>query len=113
MALSGFGEQRLSCPTSDESSPRAGGVMQNFQFGKISWNPVTGSTITKGGIGLLGIVRAGSGPWHPTTDDTPQCQAAASCRASSKAKSLGTLPPARALRKAAPASPGKSRKPSR
>ncbi|NUS36896.1 MAG: S8 family serine peptidase, partial [Pseudarthrobacter sp.] len=48
---SGAQDGDLGYPTSDEYSPMPGGVMQNFQFGKISWNAATGSHITKGGIG--------------------------------------------------------------
>ena len=61
----------LGYPTSDEYSPMAGGVMQNFQFGKISWNPVTGSRITKGGIGVTWDNAGGplSGLGYPTTDE--------------------------------------------
>jgi hypothetical protein len=61
----------LGYPTSDEYSPMAGGVMQDFQFGKISWNPVTGSRITKGGIGVTWDKVGGplSGLGYPTTDE--------------------------------------------
>ncbi|WP_285313377.1 hypothetical protein [Pseudarthrobacter sp. fls2-241-R2A-168] len=61
----------LGYPTSDEYSPMAGGVIQNFQFGKISWNPVTGSRITKGGIGVTWDSVGGplSGLGYPTTDE--------------------------------------------
>lgn len=61
----------LGYPTSDEYAPMAGGVMQNFQFGKISWNPATGSRITKGGIGVTWDNAGGplSGLGYPTTDE--------------------------------------------
>lgn len=61
----------LGYPMSDEYSPMAGGVMQNFQFGKISWNPTTGSRITKGGIGVTWDNAGGplSGLGYPTTDE--------------------------------------------
>lgn len=61
----------LGYPTSDEYSPMAGGVLQNFQFGKISWNPATGSRITKGGIGVTWDNAGGplSGLGYPTTDE--------------------------------------------
>lgn len=61
----------LGYPTSDEYSPMVGGVMQDFQFGKISWNPVTGSRVTKGGIGVTWDNVGGplSGLGYPTTDE--------------------------------------------
>ena len=61
----------LGYPTSDEYSPMPGGVMQNFQFGKISWNAATGSRITKGGIGATWDNAGGplSGLGYPTTDE--------------------------------------------
>lgn len=61
----------LGYPTSDEYSPMAGGVMQDFQFGKISWNAATGSRITKGGIGATWDNAGGplSGLGYPTTDE--------------------------------------------
>jgi hypothetical protein len=61
----------LGYPTSDEYAPMAGGVMQNFQYGKISWNPATGSRITKGGIGVTWDNAGGplSGLGYPTTDE--------------------------------------------
>jgi uncharacterized protein with LGFP repeats len=67
----GAQDSDLGYPTSDEYSPMAGGVMQNFQFGKISWNPVTGSRITKGGIGVTWDNAGGplSGLGYPTTDE--------------------------------------------
>ena len=43
----------------------AGGVMQNFQYGKISWNPATGSRITKGGIGVTWDNAGGPLTWVP------------------------------------------------
>ena len=69
----GIGAQNsdLGYPTSDEYAPMAGGVMQNFQYGKISWNPATGSRITKGGIGVTWDKAGGplSGLGYPTTDE--------------------------------------------
>ncbi|MDE8668989.1 hypothetical protein PY310_10400, partial [Pseudarthrobacter sp. H3Y2-7] len=69
--LSATQNRDLGYPTSDEYSPMAGGVMQDFQFGKISWNPVTGSRITKGGIGVTWDKVGGplSGLGYPTTDE--------------------------------------------
>lgn len=62
----------LGYPTSDEYAPIAGGVMQDFQFGKISWNPATGSRITKGGIGFTWDAAGGprSGLGYPISDET-------------------------------------------
>jgi hypothetical protein len=67
----GAQDSDLGYPTSDEYSPMAGGVMQDFQFGKISWNSVTGSRITKGGIGATWDKVGGplSGLGYPTTDE--------------------------------------------
>jgi uncharacterized protein with LGFP repeats len=69
--LDGAYNSELGYPTSEEFSPAAGGVMQNFQYGKISWNPVTHTRITKGGIGFTwdqaGGPRGGLG--YPTTDE--------------------------------------------
>ncbi|MGX5715680.1 S8 family serine peptidase [Arthrobacter sp. MAHUQ-56] len=68
---SGAQDGDLGYPTSDEYAPMAGGVMQNFQFGKISWNAATGSRITKGGIGATWDNAGGplSGLGYPTTDE--------------------------------------------
>ena len=68
---SGAQDGDLGYPTSDEYSPMAGGVMQDFQFGKISWNAATGSRITKGGIGATWDNAGGplSGLGYPTTDE--------------------------------------------
>ncbi|MHC6591154.1 S8 family serine peptidase [Arthrobacter sp. C152] len=68
---SGAQDGDLGYPTSDEYSPMPGGVMQNFQFGKISWNAATGSRITKGGIGATWDNAGGplSGLGYPTTDE--------------------------------------------
>ena len=61
----------LGYPTSDEYAPIAGGVMQDFQFGKISWNPATGSRVTKGGIGFTWDAAGGprSGLGYPISDE--------------------------------------------
>ena len=68
---SGAQDGDLGYPTSDEYSPMPGGVMQDFQFGKISWNAATGSRITKGGIGVTWDNAGGplSGLGYPTTDE--------------------------------------------
>lgn len=67
----GAQDSDLGYPTSDEYAPMAGGVMQNFQFGKISWSPATGSRVTKGGIGATWDNAGGpmSGLGYPTTDE--------------------------------------------
>jgi uncharacterized protein with LGFP repeats len=61
----------LGYPTTDEYSPISGGIMQGFQYGKISWNAATGSRITKGGIGATWDKVGGptSGLGCPTTDE--------------------------------------------
>ncbi|WP_455834803.1 LGFP repeat-containing protein [Pseudarthrobacter siccitolerans] len=61
----------LGYPTSDEYMPLAGGVMQFFQFGRISWNPDTGSDVTKGGIGIAWDNAGGpsNGLGYPVTDE--------------------------------------------
>jgi serine protease len=61
----------LGYPTTDEYAPMPNGVMQDFQYGKISWNAATGSRVTKGGIG--GTYDSAGGPLsglgYPTTDE--------------------------------------------
>jgi uncharacterized protein with LGFP repeats len=61
----------LGYPTTDEYAPMPGGVMQGFEYGKISWNAATGSRITKGGIGATWDSAGGplSGLGYPTTDE--------------------------------------------
>ncbi|MGF9648186.1 hypothetical protein AAIH32_09445 [Pseudarthrobacter oxydans] len=61
----------LGYPTTDEYAPMPGGVMQDFQYGKISWNAATGSRVTKGGIGATWDSAGGplSGLGYPTTDE--------------------------------------------
>ena len=64
----------LGYPTTDEYVPKNDGIMQGFQYGKISWNPVTGSRITKGGIGATWDRWGGpfySGLGYPTTNEYP------------------------------------------
>jgi hypothetical protein len=67
----GAQNHEIGYPTSEEYTPMAGGVVQSFQYGRISWNPVTGTRITKGGIGYTWDQAAG--PWsvlgYPTTDE--------------------------------------------
>jgi uncharacterized protein with LGFP repeats len=67
----GAQDSDLGYPTSGEYSPTTGGVLQNFQFGRISWSPATGSRITKGGIGATWDSAGGplSGLGYPTTDE--------------------------------------------
>jgi uncharacterized protein with LGFP repeats len=61
----------LGYPTTDEYAPMTGGGMQDFQYGKISWNAATGSRVTKGGIGATYDSAGGplSGLGYPTTDE--------------------------------------------
>lgn len=67
----GAQDSDLGYPISDEYAPMTGGVMQNFQFGKISWNPATGSHVIKGGIGAAWHNAGGplGGLGYPTTDE--------------------------------------------
>lgn len=65
---------RLGYPTTDEYIPKNDGMMQGFQYGKISWNPVSGSRITTGGIGATWDRLGGpfySGIGYPTTNEYP------------------------------------------
>jgi serine protease len=67
----GAQDSDLGYPISAEYVPMTGGVMQIFQFGKISWNPATGSRVTKGGIGGAWDNAGGplGGLGYPTTDE--------------------------------------------
>lgn len=71
----GAQDSELGYPTSDEYANEraltAGGVTQNFQFGKISWSYFNGSRITKGGIGATWDNAGGAAGelGYPTTNE--------------------------------------------